>query len=163
MPLPDIDALTSLGGTLVNYAPVEDATTDLDAGADNKARNNVAMMTHTVIRAWARFTTAASTGALVLVAHDALWGNLPGVAPTLARSSAGTFTLTYPTSVNDEITPPNAHTLAFRGGTANVRSAAAAYIASLIPTSANVATVYLRDTTNTLVDAVGTDVDVFLL
>ena len=165
MPItPDIATLANdLGGTLVNYAPIEDPTTDLDAGFDNNSRCMVAMMSHTAPRSWAKFTTAATTGALVLNAHDAMWGSSLGVAPALARSSTGVFTLTYPTTVNDELQPPygpNAHTVNFRWGTASDRSATAGYDIKAVPTAANVLTVYVRDSTNTLVDAAGLIIDV---
>lgn len=160
--LPDTATLANdLGGAMVNYEPVVDPTTDLDAGFDNNSRCNVAMMTHTAIRSWATFTTAATTGALVLNAHDALWGNSLGVAPSLARTVAGTFTMTYPASVNDELGV--AHTVNFRMGLGQARSATAGYDIQVIPTSANVLTIYVRDNTNTLVDAVGLVLDVITL
>ena len=164
MPLPDIDSLATLGGTLQNYAPVEDPTTDLDAAADNKSRCNIAMATHTLIRSWVRFKTAATTGAMVLVTHDSVWGSLPAVAPTLARATTGTFTLTLPASVNDEITPPNAHVVNIRASWGASRSTTAAHDVQCVPTSANVVTVYIRDSiSGTLIDAAGTDIDVFVL
>ncbi len=127
--LPDVATLDNdLGGTLVNYAPVEDATTDLDAGFDNNSRCMAAMASHNAMRCWSRVTTGASTGAMVLVAHDAMWGNAIGVAPVVAFVSLGKFTVTWPTSVNDELVPPNAHTLNLRYCVTNHRSAAAFFV-----------------------------------
>lgn len=154
--LPDIATLANdLGGTLVNYAPVEDASTDLDASFDNGSRNNVAMMTHTAPRSWARVTTGANTGAMVLVSNDAMWGN--SVPPTKAFVSLGTFTLTYPTSVNDELGV--AHTLNLRWATINHRSAAAFFLVQAAVTAANVITFTVRDSTLALVNT-AVDVDV---
>lgn len=156
--LPDVATLANdLGGTLVNYAPVEDATTDLDAAFDNNARCMAAMSSHTAPRCWARVTTGATTGAMVLVKHDAMWGNALAFAPTVARASLGTFTVTYPASVNDELAV--AHTTNLRWAMANHRSAAAALFVQAVPTSANVITFTVRDSTFALVDTV-VDVDV---
>jgi hypothetical protein len=163
MPItPDVATLINdLGGAMVNYEPVLDPTTDLDAGFDNNSRCMVAMMSHTAIRSWAKFTTAVTSGAMVLNAHDALWGNSIGVAPTLARFATGIFTLTYPTTVNDEL--GGAHTVNFRVGWGQARSATAGFDVQVIPTAANVLTVYVRDNTNTLLDSVGLVVDVMTL
>lgn len=161
MTLPDVDDLATLGGTKTNAHPVEDPTTDLDAAQDNKQRCDVAMMTHTAPRAWARFTAAATTGAMVLVAHDAHWGNTAPVAPVLARSSAGIFTLTFPTSVNDELAV--AHTTNFRGAWGTSRGGATKYTIDVIPSSANVLTAYVRDAANALADAAGVGFDVFAI
>ncbi len=156
--LPDVATLADdLGGTMANYQDVEDPTTDLDAGFDNSSRCNVAMMSHTAARSWARVTTGATTGAMVLVAHDAVWGNSLSYAPIQARSATGTFTLTYPAAVNDELAVE--HTVNFRGGWANHRSASAAFFVNVIRTSANVLTFYVRDSTFALVDT-AVDVDI---
>lgn len=158
--LPDIPTLADdLGGVMANYTDVEDATTDLDAAFDNSSRCNVAMMAHCALRSWARITLAATTGALVLAAHDAMWGNTLLVAPVLARSSQGIFTLTYPETVTDELGV--AHTLNFRDGWATHRLITGALFINVVPTSANVLTIYVRDVTGALVDSVGTDVSVF--
>lgn len=155
--LPDIDTLATLGGELTNYAPIEDPTTDLDATADNTARGNVAMLTHTSRRAWCRFTAAASTGAMVRVAHDAMWGT--SVPPTLARTGSGTFTVTWPTTVDDEL--GNSHSLNIRAASANSRGGSTLYFVSAVPTSANVITVYVHNAAGSLNDAVGVDFDVY--
>lgn len=159
MPItPDVATLINdLGGVLSNYSNVEDATTDLDASFDNNSRCMAAMMSHTAPRSWARVTTAATTAAMVLVKHDAMWGNSLGVAPTIARVSLGTFTITYPASVNDELSV--AHTVNLRWASANHRSATAALFVQAVPTSANVITFTVRDSTFALVDT-AVDVDV---
>lgn len=160
--LPDIPTLADdLGGVLENYAPVEDPVTDLDAGFDNSSRCNIAMMSHTAPRSWARITLAATTGALVLVAHDAMWGNALAVAPALARTSAGIFTLTYPATVDDEL--GDEHTVNFRDAWANHRLTSAALFLNVVRTSANVLTLYVRDAAGALTDSVGTNVAVFAI
>ncbi len=160
---PEIMTLANdLGGTMRNLHAVEDATTDLDAGFDNNSRCAVAMFSHTRLAAWARVTLAASTGALVLVDHDALWGKLQG-APALARTSIGLFTFTWPTEVNDEIIPPNAHTVNLKVGLRPNFKGATLFHGQLDVTSANVATLRVWDAAGSLSDAVGTDVYLLVL
>jgi len=157
MTLPAIDDISTLGGIKVNFQPVEDATTDLDAAQDNKARADVAMMTHTASRSWAKFVAAATTGAMVLSAHDAVWGNAPGLAPTLARTGTGVFTITWPASVNDELGVTHATSL--RAASAVARGSVA-YHAQTSITAANVVTVYVFDMSGAANDAVGVTLDV---
>lgn len=157
MTLPDTDSLSTLGGALSNAWPVVDPTTDLDADADNKNRCDVAMMTHTALRAWCAFTTAATTGALARVGHDAMWGNASAIAPALARTGAGTFTLTYPATVYDELGV--GHALNFRAGFGQSRAVADDGV-KVVATAPNVLTVYLR-VAGVLADGVGTTIDVF--
>ncbi len=161
MPIvPDILTLINdLGGTMVDYEPVIDPTTDMPAAFGNALNCSVAMMSHTAPRALARVTTGANTGAMVLVSADAMWGNT--VPPTPAFVSLGTFTLTYPATVNDEIVPPNAHTLNFRYAFANHRSAAAFFVVQAKVTSANVITFTVRDSTLALVNT-AVDVDLVI-
>jgi hypothetical protein len=160
MTLPDVDSLAILGGALQNYAPVEDPTTDLDAGADNKSRCDVAAMTHTLTRTWVNFQAAATTGAMVLVAHDSVWGNTAPVTPTLARTSAGIYTITFPTSVTDELGV--AHTTNLRASWGNSRGGVTQYTADC-SASGNVITAYVYNSAGTLTDAVGVGFDVYAL
>jgi hypothetical protein len=121
--VPDIDNLASLGGILQNYRPVEDPTTDLDAGFGNKTRANAAAMTQTAPRAMVIFTTASTTGGLVLVGHWSLWGNTPTVAPSLARLTTGQYTVTWPATVTDELGVT--HTVSLRAAMASTEGTTA--------------------------------------
>lgn len=158
MTIPDTDSVNTYGGALNNAGPVEDPTTDRDAGAMNKALASVSGMTHTAVRAIVRFTAAASGGAMVLVSHDAVWGNSNSVAPTLGRTGTGIFTITWPSSVTDELTV--SHTVALRYGTSNPRGSVF-YQPQVVITSGNVATVYVFNAGNAASDAVGADFEVF--
>ncbi len=153
MTLPAIYTLSTYGGAMANYAPVEDPTTDRDATAANQAYASAAAATHTTPRAWARFTAAASTGAMVLVAHDAVWGT--SVPPTLARTSAGIFTVTWPATITDEL--GTVQTVALRAATATYEGAVA-YFAGASAT-VNIATINVGlGTTGALNDAVGVNI-----
>ncbi len=164
--LPSIATLEDdLGGTLRNYSPVEDPTTDLDAKVDNNARCMAAMSSHTALRAWVNFVSAATTPGLLLNAHDSMWGNSLLVAPALSRLATGTYLITFPAVVYDELKAPygpNAHTLSLRAAWAASRSNADARNVVAFVNAANQVTVYLRDVTGALVDG-GDSLDVFIL
>jgi hypothetical protein len=165
MTLPDIDTLPSVGGALFDYSPQIDPTRDRAAAAANVAYADAVAQTHTIVRAWVRFTlNGAATP--VLVAHDSVWGNAIGVAPTFTRTSAGIYTVTWPATVVDEI--PNgapgyqaSHTINFRAALGNVRAVATAFDIFCAPTSANVVTVRIFNVAGSAADpGSATDVDV---
>ena len=160
------DTLGTYGAPYGNYSPVRDPTTDVDASCGNKWMAAVAGMTNTSYRAWAHITLNGSATP-VLVAHAENWA--PGTtAPTPAYSTTGTFTLTYPSTVSDEIplgyagyTGPTAINL--RGGSGQVRFAGTFYQVSVVPTSANVATIYVLSSGSLANPGSATDFDVYLL
>lgn len=140
MPLPGIDSLDSFGGALNNDSPVDDPTTDRDAGQMNTALEDVAGMTHTVARAFARVTLSATAPALTASnGSDATWGN--SVPPVPTRSGTGVVVLTWPATVTDElgITQP----LLLRWVKAHLEGAFGATYQSV--TTANSVTIYLAN------------------
>lgn len=156
MTLPNVAALATYGGAKQNAAPVEDPTTDRDAGDANKAFADAAAMTHTVMRAWVRIVGSASAPALAVVnGHEAVWGNLPAVAPTIGRTTTGDWTVTWPSSITDEL--GNAIAL-------NLRCALHPNIegdkgfASATITSPNIARVQLWNSSGTASDFAGTTI-----
>ncbi len=161
MTAPDKDSIQTYGGALNDYTPVIDATTDRPAAGANQAYATAAALSQTGIRAWARFTWNAST--LTLVNHVEMWSSGPGNAvPTLAHTATGVSTVTWPTTVNDEIlinqpgyTSP--HTLALRAGWGNAQGGT--NLPKITITSANVATVTLV----TVADPGGVAFDVFVI
>jgi hypothetical protein len=162
--LPDIDALATYGGALNNYAPVEDPSTDEDAGYRNKYATNVAAATHTVCRAWCAFVGKASSPPddPSSNVHDSVWGNLLGVKPTVARTGPGVYTITWPTSVNDELGV--AHTVNLRRCWPPNIEGATPYEATATVTSPNVVTVRTFTVgTSTPNDAVGATITVFVV
>lgn len=161
------DALNTYGGGLFDYSPIIDSTRDRPAAGANAAYAAVAGMTHTGPRAWARFTLNGAA-APTLVAHDAMWGNTIAVQPTIARTGVGLVTITWPTTVQDEITVGTpGYTgplpLNLRSGWANARGTVA-YQRNLDITSANVATLHVFNAAGTIADtAAATDFDVFVI
>lgn len=110
MPLPDISSLASYGGAMSNYSAVVDPTTDEDAKYRNRYACDVAMMGHTAARAICRFTAANGSNPSdpTGFVHDALWGSLVAVKPTVARTNEGIWTVTWPSTVDDELTDEDA-------------------------------------------------------
>lgn len=158
--LPDIDSLSSYGGALENYAPVEDASTDEDAAWRNLYAMNVAALTQTAPRAMCRFVGNAVTPTdPTSNVHFAVWGNTLSVKPTVARTGAGVYTITWPTSVTDEL--DTSHTISLVTGWANVEGATL-YHAQVTISSSNVATVRVFDSAAAANDAAGVTIAVFV-
>lgn len=138
---PEVDDINTYGGPKTDEGPIESPTTQLSGPDYTKLAASTAAMTHTGIRAWVRFVTAATTGAMTLTSHDAGWGNSAPVTPLLARTGTGVFTVTWPTSVNDELSLP--HTVNARAVLAPVvEGSTAANTARVAITAPNVLTVY---------------------
>jgi len=155
MTLPSIDTITTYGGVFADYGvSVVDPTTDQSADDFNKMSASVAMMTNTAIRAWAIFTTAATTGAMALQSHGAVWGT--SVAPTLARSGAGVFTVTWPSTVDDEL--GESHNVNILGVLRPNPYGSTLVHTQAERTSANVVTVYTFAAGGAADDVVGTNV-----
>jgi hypothetical protein len=150
--LPKVASLANYGSALNNYSATVDSSTDRDAAGANPAYGDTAGMTHTATRAWARFVPAGSSAPSFATtnARDEVWNNGNNVAPTLARSSTGIYTLTYPATVFDEIpsTLPGATPAGFavnlRAALCNVEPGSTTnYDARAIITAANVITVQI--------------------
>ena len=161
------DALSTYGGALNDYSATVDPTTDRPAAGANAAYSAIAGMTHTAPRAWARFTWNGST--MTLVAHDAMWGNSLAVAPVVAHSGTGLATVTWPTTVSDEIqsgapgyTGPLP--LNLRAGWSNVHTGTTFFFSKVNITSANVATLAIANTGGSAADpGSAIDFDVFVI
>ena len=159
------DTLGTYGAPYGNYSPVVDPTTDVDASCGNKWLAATSGMTNTSFKAWAHLTLNGSATP-VLVAHTENWA--PGTtAPVPAYSTTGTFTLTYSTTVSDEI--PFGYAgysgplpLNLRSGHGKIRFAGTFYDVSVVPTSANVATIYVLSSGSLANPGSATDFDVWL-
>ncbi len=152
MTTPDIDTVATYGGVLTNAWPVEDPTTDQDADGMNACKASTAAMTHTAARAWARFTSDPTTPAFALTnPHDSMWGNDLSVRPTLARTGAGVYTLTWPSTVTDELGATHALNLRFAKACFENQAA----IANAEVTAVNVVTVRLWNLAGAAADFTG--------
>jgi hypothetical protein len=118
---------------------VEDPTTDQSAAGANVMLNDVAQMTHTALRAWARFTAGAAPAIAGTNGHDAMWGSASGVKPVPAKTATGTWTLTWPATVQDQL--GNTHNVNLRKARVSVEGSALKF-AQCVVTAPNVVTVY---------------------
>lgn len=152
MPLPAISSLSDYGGALQDYAPVTDPTTDESAKYRNRYACDVAMMTHTAPRGFVRFVAVdgAAPSDPASNVQDAMWGSSASVKPVVARTGEGTWTVTLPVSVEDELTPEDesagggeTHTTNLRFGFAQATPVAGVLKHAVAEvTGANVLTVY---------------------
>lgn len=159
MTLPDSADLATYGGAKTNLSPVEDYSTDEDAGDRNQYVADVAGMTHTACRAWRSFVTSATTPTDPSSAvHDANWGNANGVLAAATRSSTGTFLLTWPTTIVDSLGVTK--TINLRRAWCSVEGATPLFVTATV-TSPNVVTVRVYSAAGALTDAAGTTLTVF--
>ncbi len=103
MTLPDKNSYANLGGTLINYSPVTDPNTDLGADSSNSMRSDVASMTRTAIRAYARFSSGGAECFIDNGKCDAVYGNNRMTYPTGAVTSANSCTITFPEKVVNDL------------------------------------------------------------
>jgi hypothetical protein len=156
--LPDKSTLSTYGGVLVNARPVENGATDQSASAGNQAMADCAGMTRTSTRAWARFTTAATLGALVLNSWDAVYGEVvSNAAPTFIKGSTGLFSVVFPSTITDALSV--VHPLNFQR--CGVMVEGSTLFLAQAGFVANAVTVAVWTTGFALTDAVGTVIHVW--
>lgn len=148
--LPDTPDPSTFGGPYQDADGVVDPETEVGATYLNRLIAQVAMAGHTVPRAWARCTV--SGGVIALADHDAVWGAGGGVAPTVARSAQGVYTVTWAASYDDLQSPPESHTVSLRGAVASGYAAAGARIVNARLSSAVQATVKSFDAAGSAAD-----------
>lgn len=96
--LPDTTTPETYGLPKSNADDIANEETDLSFEEYESLSVDVASMTHTCPRAIAHVDAGASPS---LVSHSAVWGDTDGVAPTLTRTGAGEYTLTWAASYED--------------------------------------------------------------
>ena len=108
---PDLPSTDTFGPSLVNFDPVVDPQTDLDAASWNLLCAQVTAISQAAVKAWVHVTVTA--GVATLESHGAVWNEV-GNLPTITRSSAGVYLVSWPTSVNDFQATPEAHLPTFK-------------------------------------------------
>jgi hypothetical protein len=96
--LPDPTGPETYGPPLVDYDEVVDPTTEISSTKMEAWAVDTAAMTHVVPRAWAYITGGATP---VVTDHDAVWGDTNAVKPTVSRSGAGIFVVTWAATYDD--------------------------------------------------------------
>lgn len=161
MTLPNTATFDTYGVRKSNYAPVEDPSTDEDADDRNEYVNDVASMTHTALRAWYAFVGHGTTPTdATSNVHDAVWGNDVSVKPTPAHSATGVYTITWPTSINDELDVD--YSVNLRHAWANVEGSTLYFVQCTV-TAPNVVTVRVFNAAGAADDAVGVTISVLAL
>jgi hypothetical protein len=97
--LPDSTDSTAYGLPKNNRSFVVDPRTEFDYSEVEAALVDIAALTRTCPRAWARID--ATGGSPVLVSHDSVWGNDDTVKPTVADLGPGAYSITWPATVAD--------------------------------------------------------------
>lgn len=149
MTLPESDSLDTYGGEKNDYGPVVDPTTDRAAADANKAFATVAMGSRMVPRVEVAFLGHAT--APTVSAWEAVWKGTTTTAPVPAHSATGVYTLTFPSSVNDELI--EAHVVNMQRAWGQAEGATAYHVQCSV--SANVVTVRVFDMAGAANDAVG--------
>lgn len=140
MSLPAVDSFNQLGGLKVNYSQIVDPNTDVDGPQFSQMTFDVAAMTATATRCWVKFTGHATTP--ILVAHNSVWGNGAGVTPVVAHTGTGTYTVTFPTAVDDGLGQPTSSIgVNLRAPWLNLETLVFANSAKIVVTAPNVLTI----------------------
>lgn len=149
--LPDILSDSNCGLPKSNRTFVVNPTTDVSYDEFESIAVGTMAMSHTAFRAHVYVDADATTPALL--DHDAVWGGTAGVAPALARSSAGVYTLTWD-SAYDDLNPTPArqvsHSTNIRFAHVSIAEATAGFIAYTF--TANVLTVRTWNSSGTPTD-----------
>lgn len=100
--IPGIISYSETGGTKLNYAPVEDITTDRDASEVNLTFGAVAEMSQTSIKTWVNINLGTDPHiADGYTAWGAVWKENTPTLPVIHRVDPGTLTVTFPIQVTD--------------------------------------------------------------
>ncbi len=119
--------LADFGGPKADALPIEDVTTQVSSSEYNRVCEDVAQMTHTSVRAEFTFVVGAALHP-TLTNFRSHWGNSLAQQPTVTRTAAGLYTVTFPSSYTDAL--GHVEAVSFIGGdaamnTVNACSAAA--------------------------------------
>lgn len=148
--LPDVSSHATFGGEKRNVRPIRVPDAEVDADEFNALVGSVVGASHTACRAWARVTISGGTA--TLADHDAVWGSTDAVKPTVARASAGRFTVTWATSYDDLRDTPDTHTTNIRAADVSAYHASSSRISMAAATAANVITVRVDDAAGSAAD-----------
>ena len=89
------------GIAIVNAEPVEDPTSELDATYYQRLAEDAAQFSRTSLKAIVFWTTKGSGSVGTAVRWRTAWGDTGTYEPTIARSGAGAYTLTFAANYAD--------------------------------------------------------------
>ena len=150
MALPSVlDPEDSFGLPKENYGEVRNPRTDFSATEYESMAVSVSMLSYTTPRAWVIVSGSATAGSLVKD-HRALWGEASAVVPTCTATATGTYTITWPASVQDlNPTASSVTTTAVQLYTTMVTIHSTSGQATAIVSAANKVTVYTKTAAGT--------------
>jgi hypothetical protein len=130
--------LGDYGAPFVNRLPVEDPQGQLDADQYNRVAEDLAQLTRTAWRAVLSFPTDASSNPTVTRLRS-VWGSGVSLYPSIVRTGAGVYTVTFATTFTDGLAASESTALDFAQAT--LGDSTTAGFARAAVTSANVLTV----------------------
>jgi hypothetical protein len=145
----------------VDQESVSNPETQAAANKFNRMGEDVAQMTRTSVKVDVLFSTTA-TAAVVAVTPTSgktQWGTGSSYLPTISKTATGTYVITWATSYVDALDGTTAdavsetETLALTRARADIQANSTGYARGTA--SGNVATVYVRDSTDNLSDLSG--------
>jgi hypothetical protein len=105
--IPEIDSAANWGADgWTDYEPIVDPTTELSATVARELAADVSGMTHTACRAWVKFACVTYTSGdqtITVSDYDSVWKGATNPAPTVIQSAVGTYTITWPATLYDEL------------------------------------------------------------
>lgn len=148
--------IANYGGPFADRKLVRDPSTQMGSEKGNRLLEDVAQMTRTTPRAMVAFQLATSGSSIdpANVTHTTVWGSGSTPKPTVTRSGAGEYTVTWPSSLDDELGVTESVVFTYACGQPNVRGSTdgRARISAIV---SNVVTVKVYDTSNVLSDLGG--------
>lgn len=98
--------LAEYGAPFVDETVVENPESEQSAAQGNRAMGDTQALTLASTKARVRFATTADPPAVydaADVAHKSQWGNGSSTKPTVEKTAAGLYTITYAASFTDEL------------------------------------------------------------
>lgn len=145
--------IDTYGGEKVDARPVANPTSQLAAEHYNRLAEDVAHLTRTAPKIIVRFPTGAGNPAAGDISTRTQWGSGAGEKPTITRTGAGRYTLTWAASYTDAL--GDSETVSFFDAhvTARTSDATDDLEARVLTVTGNVVTVEVESPRNTPADA----------
>lgn len=145
--------IDTYGGEKVDARAVSNPTSQLSAAHHNRQSEDVAHLTRTAPKAIVRFPAGGGNPALGDTYTKTQWGSSNGEKPTIVRTGAGRYTLTWTASYTDAL--GTVETLDLFDAHVSVRTSDATddLECRVLTVAANVVTVEVESPRNTPADA----------
>jgi hypothetical protein len=145
---PETPSLDTFGAPYEDADSTVDPETEMAAEYMNRLVAQVAMLSHTAPKAWARFTISGSTA--TCVAHNAVWGDTNAVKPTATRVMVGQWGVAWAASYDDLQSTPESHSVSI--GACHVEPYGNVVYHNSKPNTANTVTALFYNAAGTLTD-----------